>query len=160
MRGRCMTTEHAGAGRQNAIRFPLGDDLVVVRRDSTLVHLLNPVARVVFESLTSGQTADEIVSSLFSIYEIDEATVRSDVADLQAELRSLGLLPGPDAVPLLDRPEFDRNTRQRTSQVLKDIKAKAASLQVPIHVQLNLTNRCNMDCIHCYVADRIGMKRK
>jgi hypothetical protein len=35
--------------------------------------------------------------------------------------------------------------------LIEEISDKAASLRVPLTVQLDLTYRCNQRCVHCYV---------
>lgn len=52
----------------------------------------NPTAAFIFELLKKEQTEDSIVSAMLEKYEVDEATVRADVKELIALLKSKNLI--------------------------------------------------------------------
>jgi len=53
---------------------------------------LNPTGSVVLETLLSGGTVEAAVDALAKEYEVDRASLSSDVAGLVGELCSVGLL--------------------------------------------------------------------
>lgn len=52
----------------------------------------NSSAAFIFELLKSEQTEDSIVSAMLKKYDVDEATVRADVKELLALLKSKNLI--------------------------------------------------------------------
>lgn len=52
----------------------------------------NPSAAFIFELLKKEQTEDSIVAAMLEKYEIDEPTVRADVRELLALLKSKNLI--------------------------------------------------------------------
>lgn len=52
----------------------------------------NPTAAFIFELLKTEQTEDSIVNAMLEKYEVDEPTVRADVKELLALLKSKNLI--------------------------------------------------------------------
>ena len=52
----------------------------------------NPTAAFIFELLKTEQTEDSIVDAMLEKYEVDEPTVRADVRELLALLKSKNLI--------------------------------------------------------------------
>lgn len=52
----------------------------------------NPTAAFIFELLKKEQTEDSIVNAMLEKYDVDEATVRADVKELLALLKSKNLI--------------------------------------------------------------------
>lgn len=52
----------------------------------------NPTAAFIFELLKTEQTEDSIVNAMLEKYEVDEPTVRADVRELLALLKSKNLI--------------------------------------------------------------------
>lgn len=52
----------------------------------------NPTAAFVFELLKTEQSEDSIVNAMLEKYEVDEKTVRADIRELLALLKSKGLI--------------------------------------------------------------------
>lgn len=52
----------------------------------------NPTAAFIFELLKTEQTEDGIVAAMLEKYEVDEPTVRADVKELLALLKSKNLI--------------------------------------------------------------------
>lgn len=52
----------------------------------------NPTAAYIFELLKKEQTEDSIVAAMLEKYEVDEPTVRADVKELIALLKSKNLI--------------------------------------------------------------------
>ncbi len=52
---------------------------------------LNPVATEIWQALHNGQTPEEIAAQLAQKYEVEPATIRTDIDDLLSELRQTKL---------------------------------------------------------------------
>lgn len=54
----------------------------------------NPTAAYVFELLKKEQTMDSLTAAMLEKYEVDEVTLRADLEELIAQLRSKNLIEG------------------------------------------------------------------
>lgn len=54
----------------------------------------NPTAAYVFELLKKEQTTDSLTAAMLEKYEVDEVTLRADLEELIAQLRSKNLIEG------------------------------------------------------------------
>jgi len=75
----------------------IAGDLLLIPAGKTALDLngmltLNEVGAEIWKLLPEVETEDEIVSRLLETYEVDEATLRADVSEFLASLRSLGIV--------------------------------------------------------------------
>jgi PqqD family protein of HPr-rel-A system len=78
--------------RANALELDLEDGLILYNRDSSLVHHMNPSARIVWHLCDGTATLDEIARDIAEEYGQDRAEVAEQMAMLTAELDALGLI--------------------------------------------------------------------
>jgi PqqD family protein of HPr-rel-A system len=86
----------------NVLELDLEDGLILYDRDSSLVHHLNPSARIVWFLCDGSASVRELAQEIADEYGLDPGPIRSQVADLVGELDAVGLLE--DASP----PSGDR----------------------------------------------------
>lgn len=70
----------------------VGDDAVLYDRRSGQAHVLNASAARLWELCGGSPTADEVTARFAEGYDLQAADVRSDVEQLIANFRRLGLL--------------------------------------------------------------------
>jgi PqqD family protein of HPr-rel-A system len=98
-------TEHGGSGtgfgvpvdyvprrHANVLELDLEDGLILYDRDSSLVHHLNPSARIVWFLCDGSATVGRLAQEIADEYGLDPGPIRAQVADLVAELDAVGLL--------------------------------------------------------------------
>ena len=75
----------------------IAGDLLLIPAGKTALDLngmltLNEVGAEIWKLLPEVESEDEIVSRLLEQYEVDEKTLRADVSDFLASLKSLGIV--------------------------------------------------------------------
>lgn len=63
---------------------PIGETVL----KSNILAVLNETGKIFWEMLVKGSTEDEIVGAICNEYEIDEATVKSDLAEFVDYLKN------------------------------------------------------------------------
>jgi hypothetical protein len=75
------------------VRFRVvGDEGVLVRQEAAEVIAVNEVGASVLALLDSGRSVGKILDALLEQYEVDRASLSSDVFRFLAELREAGVL--------------------------------------------------------------------
>lgn len=70
----------------------LGDDMVLANLDTGVYFALNEVAARTWALLRDCSTLDAVFDALLDEYEVDEATLRSDVESLLKQFEEYGLM--------------------------------------------------------------------
>jgi hypothetical protein len=70
----------------------LEDEIVLLHLETEQYYGLDEVGSRVWQLLREHRTVDPIVAALLDEYEVDEATLRTDVERLLDELADLGLI--------------------------------------------------------------------
>ncbi len=87
----------APARNQAVASVEVDGEAVLVDVDTWSLHVLDPIASVVYGCLDGSATIDELIGDLADEFRADPGRVRSDVFDLIADLERRGLLE--DRVP-------------------------------------------------------------
>jgi MoaA/NifB/PqqE/SkfB family radical SAM enzyme len=130
----------------------IGDDAIIVNRATNSVHRLNAVGAETFFAFEKPQTRSAVFETLlqsvdFSDVDTDEA--RADVDAFVSDLLDRRLIRAVDTPPLLRAPI-------RLKLWKRDLNAIGAVLGAPIAAHIEVSTRCHLDCVHCYIpgADR------
>jgi hypothetical protein len=70
----------------------LGDGAVLVNLSSSEIFELNGTGAAIWEQLSRGESADEVVARVMTLFDVDRARADREVADFLGELRSRGLI--------------------------------------------------------------------
>ncbi|HEY6138617.1 MAG TPA: PqqD family peptide modification chaperone [Thermoanaerobaculia bacterium] len=127
-------------------RLIAGEAVIVNRIDNTL-HRLNEVGATVFEALGSPAGLDDVLQTVRSRFDFSdvpaeevESDVRAFVDDLLARrlIRDAGSAPAPRGLLRLDpwRDELERI---------------GVDLVAPVWSKIEVSTRCHLDCVHCYI---------
>src|SRR5579863_2517706 len=60
-------------------QYPIGDEIVIARRDVQGLFLLNATARLIWDQLNRGAAAAEILQSFVSRFEVPPPLARQDI---------------------------------------------------------------------------------
>ena len=78
------------------LREVAGEILVIPIGESALslngMIILNPVSKVIWESLEKGASQEEIVKAVTDLFEVDAEEARGDICEFLNELRKLDML--------------------------------------------------------------------
>ena len=134
----------------------LGEEMLVMSgRDSTL-FTLNPTATILWQAADGATPLDEIVERrICSEFEVKP---RRGAARCRGAGRRFGQARHPADLGATDfgrRPLVQQSRPSRRSAkmsvLLQEMSERALRLGVPFSVQLDLTYRCNEQCVHCYL---------
>jgi len=78
--------------KQNLAYRRIAEELFIVDAAKSELHELNGPAAVIWEGIASGKSGPGIISDIVSEFEVDEKTVRADMAAFIEELLRQGLL--------------------------------------------------------------------
>lgn len=125
----------------------IGDDAVIVNRATNSVHRLNAVGAETFFAFQQEQTRSSAFETLlqsvdFSGVDLDEA--RADVDAFIDDLLDRRLIRPVDAPPLPRAPI-------RLKLWKRDLNDIGAVLGAPIAAHIEVSTRCHLDCVHCYI---------
>ncbi|HEY4642949.1 MAG TPA: PqqD family peptide modification chaperone [Thermoanaerobaculia bacterium] len=125
----------------------IGDDAVIVNRATNSVHRLNAVGAETFFAFQAPQTRSSVFETLtqsvdFSDVDPDEA--RTDVDAFVDDLLDRRLIRAIDTPPLPRAPI-------RLKLWKRELKDIGAVLGVPVAAHIEVSTRCHLDCVHCYI---------
>jgi PqqD family protein of HPr-rel-A system len=76
----------------DVLELDLEDGLILYNRDSSLVHHLNPSARIVWYLSDGTATVERLAHEIAEEYGLEWEPIRAQVAGLVAELDAVGLI--------------------------------------------------------------------
>jgi len=122
-------------------------EAVIVNRAMNAVHRLNAVGAEVFFALQQPHTRSSLFEALsesvdFSDVDADEA--RADVDAFVDDLLDRRLIRPAAQDPLPPAPI-------RLKLWKRDLNAIGAALGAPIAAHIEVSTRCHLDCVHCYI---------
>jgi hypothetical protein len=79
---------------RDVVARQVSDGMVLLDLDSGTYFTLNEVGALIWRKLEAGNDLEAVANAILAEFDVDEATVRGDIAGLVAELRSHGLLLG------------------------------------------------------------------
>ena len=78
--------------RENLSSQKIDGELVVLDKDNGQIHQLNSVASAIWQYIESGLDINAITEQLIQMYDIDEATAKTDLAKVLQQFKELKLL--------------------------------------------------------------------
>src|SRR5262245_17693519 len=136
-----------------AIARKIGEHTIVEHLDSPLSRLiLSPTATSIWTLLERGETSGSIVTQLAQTYETNEAAVTQDVTRFIDQLvaRHILVAEGHDLPPVAEASAARPPSGE--SLLYETLVEAARQNRVPHKASLEVTYRCNLRCIQCYVA--------
>jgi MoaA/NifB/PqqE/SkfB family radical SAM enzyme len=125
----------------------IGGDAIIVNRATNSVHRLNAVGAETFFAFQEPHTRSSLFEALaqsvdFSEVDTDEARV--DVDTFVDELLNRRLIRPVTEAPLPSAPI-------RLALWKRDLNDIGAALGAPIAAHIEVSTRCHLDCVHCYI---------
>jgi len=139
-----------------AYRIIDGQAVVIHLKKSTF-NILNAVATRIWE-LADGRTIlREIMEKVYQEFNVDWLTLNRDCLIFLRDLLEKGLLTTSFPVEGISNKVRPVEAEEGLFDSLRE---KAIVKQIPLIVHFDLTYRCNLNCVHCYVVneDRSHLK--
>jgi hypothetical protein len=77
---------------QSVVHKKVADEVMLLDFERGVYYGLDPVGSRIWELLAEGKTVDEVVDTMSAEYDAGESTLRTDVANLIADLEKNGLV--------------------------------------------------------------------
>ncbi len=125
----------------------IGDEAVIVNRATNSLHRLNDVGAAVFETFAQrGMAADAVrmLTSRFDLSDVPQDEVESDVEAFIADLLERRLIRNTEFAPLPRAPIHLPDWREELERIGVDLIA-------PVWSKIEISTRCHLDCVHCYI---------
>ena len=110
------------------------------------IFMLNRVAEFVWERLGGEATLAEIRDGVLERFEADPRDVRQDMVELCGK----ALRPGPDSRKGRELMDCPRALPSDSQNRLAEFSKKLRNERIPTSGGIEITRRCNLDCLHCY----------
>lgn len=124
----------------------INDQVVIVELKDDTTHTLNSTAAAIWSWIDGKSTVEDIAQKLSTQFEVDQKTAKIDCLEFIKEMASKNLVVFPFRSI---KEESDRNIAK---QVPGGLLEWATKKKIPLMVHLDLTYRCNLRCIHCYIV--------
>jgi radical SAM protein with 4Fe4S-binding SPASM domain len=138
-----------------AIARQIGDKTLVEHLDFPLRRLvLSPTGTAIWSQLEQGGNEKGIAAELARSCGIDEAAVTQDVSRFVNELVARDVLVSDekDFRPIIGAPP---ESSQSESALYASVIEEARRRRIPHKASLEVTYRCNLRCVQCYVAPKL-----
>jgi radical SAM protein with 4Fe4S-binding SPASM domain len=122
---------------------------VVINLKRNTFNILNTVATRIWELVDGWTTLGQIMEKIYQEFNVDWSTLNRDCLVFLRELLEKDLL-----IASFPAEGISNHARLiETEEGLFDsLREKAIVKQIPLIVHFDLTYRCNLDCVHCYIV--------
>lgn len=129
-----------------AYRIINGKDVIVDLVHGTL-NTLNTTATRIWELTNGEKSIKEIVDGIVKEFEISVYEAEDDILDIFKEMSLKGWIVNFPIVGV-----YKENGNEMSGKVFEELREEAMKKQIPLIAHFDLTYRCNLDCVHCYVV--------
>ena len=126
------------------------DEAMIVNRATNTWHRLNPVGAMIFEHLEAPASLHGIVDHLqqnLDLSRVPAEEIRDDVQDFITHLLANNLIRDESTPPL-------PRGRLCLDDWRDDMDATGSELMIPVWAKIEISTRCHLDCVHCYIPGR------
>lgn len=119
----------------------IDDQVVIVNLKEDVNHILNTTAAAIWSWIDGKSTVEDIAQKLSDRFEVDQKSAKIDCLEFIKQIASKNLVV------------FPSRSIKETDGLLErdDLLERATKKKIPLMAHLDLTYRCNLDCVHCYV---------
>ncbi|MFA4931981.1 MAG: PqqD family peptide modification chaperone [Caldisericia bacterium] len=137
--------------RPNTTTRKIGSQVVVLDYDNSTVTRFNEVGSLIWAFLEKPIAMQTVANLICKEYDIDMQTVIEDVREFIAEYRDDNLFIDPKEAHI-----YERKKKRLNDIVHGQLEEIGFENTLPVMVEIQLTDKCNLSCIHCSV---VGTKR-
>lgn len=124
----------------NCTTRKIGQYNVVLDFDHSTIIKLNETASLVWELFTKETTIEEITTFICKGYDVENEAAFQDVAEFITESK---LFISPEEIPL--------KKKRINANIYEQLEEVGFENIIPVMVEIELTDRCNLSCVHCNV---------
>jgi len=124
-----------------------GDQVVIVDLVQGTLNLLNSTAARIWQLIGERRTLKNIAEKIMQEFDVSFNEAVDDAKELLQEMALRKWINGFS----FDEKK-DIITKSDGTEIFEDLRERAVREQIPIVVHIDLTYRCNLRCIHCYLT--------
>lgn len=122
------------------------DQMIIIDLQRESLNILNETATVVWDLIGRNQTINEIVQEIVKRFEVSIIEATTDVLETIENMSSAGWIKGYSINNSTVSAEPEEN-----KGLYHSIREIATLKKIPLVIHFDLTYRCSLDCIHCYL---------
>jgi sulfatase maturation enzyme AslB (radical SAM superfamily) len=124
------------------------DQVAIVDLAHGTLNLLNPTATRIWQLIGEGKTPKDIAKEVSREF---EASFHEVVDDIIGTLQEMALRNWIDGFPSAENSRTVTNSDG--TEIFEALREKAVQKQIPLVAHVDLTYRCNLQCVHCYLTN-------
>jgi len=120
------------------------EDLAVLyEKHNNIYVLLEDVFADMFSiMMDDDDNSEHIIQKIMEIYDVDYETISADFNEFSEQMKSLLMVQSVSHQANVDKDNYDE-----TENYIFDLMAER---QIPFTATIEITDRCNLKCAHCY----------
>jgi len=129
----------------------IGGQAVIIHLKRNTFNVLNTLATQIWQ-LIDGQTLiEQIIESVYREFKVERPVLNQDCFGFLREMLKKGLLKTAFPVKVISDQKQLAETK---GELFDTLREKAITGQIPLIAHFDLTYKCNLDCVHCYIVDK------
>jgi len=122
----------------------------IIHLNKNTFNILNVLATRMWELVDGWTSISQITERIYWESEVERSVLNQDCFDFFREILRKGLLK--TSFPIKSISEQERFS-EIEGELFDTLREKSIAKQIPLIVHFDLTYRCNLDCVHCYIVD-------
>lgn len=123
-----------------------GSNVVLDYENSTVIKF-NEVGSLIWELFEKPTTIQAIAHLLCKDYDINMQTAVEDIREFITEYKDDNLFINPEEAHI-----YERKKKRLNDIIYGQLEEVGFENTLPVMVEIELTDKCNLDCIHCSVV--------
>jgi len=131
----------------------VGDFTLVVDHSTGTLITLADVGSQVWNALSDWTTTGNVVRKITQEFDVDPETAKQDASDFISDLRAARLILSSQNSPTAEPSRTFSSPRTNgdyRSQLPVDVRSYCQRNNIPLIGFIELTEKCNLRCVHCY----------
>jgi len=120
---------------------------VVLDYENSTVIKFNEVGSLIWELFEKPTTIKAIAHLVYKDYDIDMQTAVEDIREFITEYKDDNLFINPEEAHI-----YERKKKRLNDIIYGQLEEVGFENTLPVMVEIELTDKCNLDCIHCSVV--------
>ena len=146
-----MMRNFVSRSRKSAWRTLFDNDTYIIHATSGRLYKLIGISTFIWRIIDKRRSVEQIVQRVCDNFEIEREKVVVDILSFLQDLFDQGLI-SVDGKSIEQRPTTSIKDPVHEVPATHELWSKATKARIPIKVGLEITDKCNLNCCHCYLT--------
>ncbi len=128
----------------------IGGQTTIIHLKGNTFNVLDVLATRIWELIDGRISISQITERIYQEFDVERSVLNHDCLDFLGEMLEKGLLKTSFSIKGISKQERLSETEGELFDALRE---KAIIKQIPLIVHFDLTYKCNLDCVHCYIVN-------